>query len=125
VQAYEGHRWVAAWSQADERFGQTLSANLVPGTRYRLSCRLHRALRADLNNAGSYAVGLAADVTMTTTVALGSFAFTSTQGWDARSFEFVAPADASTLPLLFFISIAGPSSSSYAGIDAVELVSCN
>jgi MYXO-CTERM domain-containing protein len=122
VTARSGLRWVAGWSQANEIFGQTLTAPLVPGQTYELSGFLHRGIRSDLAGTGGYNVLLADSVSRVITASLGGFAPVEGEtGWEFKSFRFVAPANAANLPLLAFVPYAAETLSAYPGLDDVSL----
>lgn len=121
VTAHSGLRWVAGWSGVPEIFGQVLTAPLVAGRSYSISCFMHQALRIDLNNPGTYEVSLRQ--TGLPNRVLGRFANTASvaEGWVSRRFDFVAPADAGLYQTIAFDPKANPSSSSYPGFDTVVL----
>ncbi len=120
VVAYDGLRFVGAWNSAQEDFAQTLTSTLTAGVRYRVEAVLHPATRPDLSNPGGYDVGLAADTARNASHFIGRLADTSTPAWDARAFEFIAPANASALEV-FFLEPDG-AASTYPGLDALSLV---
>ena len=120
VTAHGGLRWVAGWSAATEIFGQTLASPLVAGRTYRIGGFFHMAQRSDLRNAGSYQVSLAADTSRTDEEILGTFCLVNVQRWEPRSFTFVAPANAASLPVLIFTPVRGIAHA-YPGVDDLTL----
>jgi len=124
VTAYDGIRWVAGWSSADERFGQVISENLVAGTEYTMSGFLHQAVRSDLNNPGGYEIYLTssssdAPLSGESLGFLGSTNGTA-EGWQEYSFSFIATAEMSSLSFLMFDPFGG-GASTYPGLDSVSL----
>ena len=94
---------------------------LQAGHTYRLGAYLHTAIRADLASPGTYRLYLADTVAQATKVPIGSFCPIAAQAWEARSFDFVVPADAGALPILVFEPHAVASGGAYPGADDVEL----
>lgn len=122
VSAFDGIRWVAGWSIIPESFGQSLTDPLTPGVEYTLSAYLHEALRPDLANPGTYEIGLARDASLSGLVMLGQFDPTTDSGtWEQRSFSFVAPVGADTLPILVFRPTGSAAGTAYPGLDRVSL----
>ena len=122
VSAFEGLRWVAGWSVADERFGQTLTTPLVAGVSYRLTGRLHQSVRSDLNHEGGYQLQLAlpGQTSGTTLTTIGPT--TGTGNWEPFDVSFEAPTDASSRPLLIFDPVSNtPGSGVYPGLDDLVL----
>ena len=119
VTAYEGIRWVAAWGESMEWFGQPLAAPLQAGTTYTLKLQLHMAVRADLAHDTTYTISLAVEgAEATDYVDVGTLpVLTTPDVWEERTITFVAPADADLRKVLVFRSITG-----YGGVDAVTLV---
>ena len=118
--AHSGNRWIAAWSSADERGGQQLSAPLIPGHTYRAEAYLQQASRSDLDYPGTYTLLLADDATQTNLQSLGQWCPTTAvdAGWSRRAFTFVA-TDAGTAPWLVFKPES--SVSAYPGLDDFQL----
>ncbi|MCA9667908.1 MAG: hypothetical protein KC503_20060 [Myxococcales bacterium] len=121
VTAYEGIRWVAGGSVGfNESFGQTLATPLVPGKTYRLEARIRPSVNRPI--AGSYAVYLQDTATAPTTqVVLGTFCHSEAPAWVSRSFTFVAPANAASLPVLSFLPVSADTRTTYPGLDDVSL----
>ena len=126
VTAYDGIRWVAGWSSAgQERFGQTLTDNLISGTEYNFSGYLHQAFRSDLNNPGGYELFLTG--TSTSTPLSGEYlgylgATTSfSDGWQQYSFSFTATDAMASLDFLMFAPTKAGTGESYPGLDLVSL----
>jgi hypothetical protein len=120
--AFDGIRFVAGWSIVPESFGQLLSTTLTPGAEYTISAFLRQAERADLNNPGTYQIGLAADVNLTGFTLLGQFALTTgLDAWEATSFSFLAPTEANILPLLVLRPIGTALGTAYPGLDLISL----
>ena len=124
VTAFDGIRWVAAWSTADERFGQLLTTHLVGGDSYTFSSYLIQAKRSDLDHFGGYELFLTSDSSGNTATGslLGSIGPTTDSGdWEFFSMTFTAPANADALPFLLikpFDTVAG---GAYPGLDSVSL----
>lgn len=122
VTAFDGIRFVAGWSIVPESFGQLLSTALTPGTEYTISAYLRQAKRSDLDNPGTYEIGLAADLSLTGLTIVGQFDLTSgIDAWEATSLTFVAPTAASTLPLLVLRPIGTEAGTAYPGLDLISL----
>lgn len=123
--AFDGLRWVAAWSEANEEFAQVLSTPLTPGEEYTLSGWMLQALRSDLDNPGGYEIILITDerASSDSGESLGFLGTTADLGdWQLFSLDFIAPSNANLLPVLVFSSKAVDSSTgSYAGLDNVSL----
>ena len=125
VTAYDGIRWVAGWSYAEERFGQTLTDNLISGTDYIFSGYLHQAFRSDLNHPGGYELFLTG--TSTSTPLSGEYlgylgATTSySDGWQQYSFSFTATDAMANLDFLMFSPTKAGTGESYPGLDLVSL----
>jgi hypothetical protein len=124
VTAFDGIRWVAGWSAADERFGQMLSVPLTGGQAYSFSSYLIQAKRSDLDHPGGYELYLTPDATGN----IGAGALldsigptTDSDDWEFSSFTFTAPDDADTLPFLLFRPFVDISGSAYPGLDKVDL----
>lgn len=128
VTAQDGIRWVAGWSAADERFGQLLTAPLIPGESYTLSGYLHQAVRPDLAHSGGYNIHLISEAgaSLATGVLLGQIGPTlSADSWESFALQFEAPANAAGLPFLAFqpflnSSHTGPGTT-YPGLDTLSL----
>jgi hypothetical protein len=127
VTAASGLRWVAGAQSISltETFAQTLTTPLTPGATYRLSGVLHEAIRADLTNPGAYTVALATGPAGQGAVAVGRWDETTGEqnGWEPRSFTFVAPPDADSRPVIVFVPTFNPDSraTTYPGLDDVVL----
>jgi hypothetical protein len=123
VTAKDGIRWVVSWSATTGQIGQQLTTPLTPGAVYRLESWMHVAIRSDLANPGTYLVGLWDAAHQQPIEWVGVSCDIAGNDWGARSFTFVAPADAATRPILVLQSqAAAPSAgSSYAGLDLVSL----
>lgn len=126
VTAYDGIRWVAGWSSAgQERFGQTLTDNLVLGTEYDFSSYLHQAYRPDLNHSGGYEVYLtsAYNDSPTSGEYLGYLGETTNfaEGWQQYSFSFTATAEMASLDFLMFAPTKFGAGEAYPGLDLVSL----
>lgn len=127
ITAYDGIRWVAAWSSAgQERFGQTLTDRLIAGTEYDFSGFLHQAFRSDLNHQGGYEVFLTSTYysAPTTGEYLGYLGETNgfSEGWQQYSFSFTATAEMASLDFLMFAPIQfNASGGVYPGLDLVSL----
>lgn len=127
VAAFGGTKWVAGWSAANERFGQTLGAALTPGYQYYLDGFLHQGVRTDVNFQGGYDVYLNPDAdgsTLANAVLLGHLGDTEpvANGWTYRGFSFFAPAEAMTHTFLLFDPVAtNLGESVYPGLDNVSL----
>lgn len=124
VTAFDGIRFVAGWSLATERFGQMLSAPLVPGQEYEFSAYMHQALRLDLNNPGAYYLFLQdTAVGASESVFIGSIGSTLPGDWQFFSMLFTAPGNADSLPFLMFSPVATVREGTYPGLDLVSLTS--
>ncbi|MEE9342992.1 MAG: hypothetical protein V3V12_05130 [Gammaproteobacteria bacterium] len=124
VTAFDGIRWVAGWSLADERFGQLLSDPLIVGQSYTFSSYLIQAKRSDLDNMGGYELYLTADTMgdINAGTLLGSIGpTTDSDSWEFSSLVFTAPGNADTLPFLLFKPFGDVSGSAYPGLDNVNL----
>lgn len=122
VTAFDGIRFVAGWSIVPESFGQLLSTALAPGAEYTISAFLRQAERADLDNPGTYQIGLAADLSLSGFTLLGQFALTTgVDAWEATSFSFLAPTNADVLPLLVLRPIGTVQGTAYPGLDLISL----
>jgi hypothetical protein len=121
--AQEGIRWVAGWSAIPEIFGQVLTAPLTSGQEYTLSAYLRSSVRPDLANPGTYQIELwsSPDFSSSSKVVIGTFqpGIANQNAWELRSLTLVAPAQATTHPVLVFRPIA--SGSAYPGLDNVAL----
>ena len=126
VTAYDGIRWVAGWSSAgQERFGQTLTDNLVAGTEYIFSGYLQQAYRSDLNNSGGYELFLT-DTYNSSPLSgeyLGYLGPTTSyaDGWQQYSFSFTATNAMASLDFLMFAPTKAGTGESYPGLDLVSL----
>ena len=121
VTAQDGIRWVAAWSSANEQFGQLLTTPLIPGEPYTVSGYLHQAVRPDLANSGGYNIHLVLDPnsSLADGVLLGQIGPTvSATDWEGFTLQFDAPANADVLPFLLFQPFGD---SAYPGLDNLSL----
>ena len=125
VTAYDGTRWVAGWSAADEVFGQWLTDPLIAGQQYVFSCAMVQSTRGDLNNPGGYDLYLCSDASLagrSLGVLLGYVGSTSgSRNWEVFSMSFMAPANASTLGFLEFSPQGTGAGAVYPGLDGVSL----
>jgi len=124
VVARDGIRWVAAWgTSTSEVFGQQLSSPLLPNQSYQLSGWVHRAIRSDLANPGTYEILLAPNPpTPQNAVVLGQFAPAVNPQWEPRSLTFAAPPDSTSRPWLVFRPVpTGTVLSTYPGLDLLGL----
>ena len=122
--AFDGIRWVAAWSLAAERFAQVLTAPLVGGQTYDFSAYLLQAVRGDLDHVGGYALYLTSDASgdISSGALLGSIGpTTDSDDWEFASLTFVAPDDADSLPVLVFSPLENGSGGVYPGLDKISL----
>ena len=93
---------------------------IVPGKTYRLEARIRPSVNRPI--AGSYAVYLQDTATAPTTqVVLGTFCHSEAPAWVSRSFTFVAPANAASLPVLSFLPVSADTRTTYPGLDDVSL----
>lgn len=124
VTAFDGIRWVAGWSVADERFGQMLSVPLIEGQTYTFSSYLIQAKRSDLDHPGGYELYLTPDATgnIGAGALLGNVGpTTDSNDWEFSSFTFTASGNADTLPFLLFKPFGDISGGAYPGLDKVDL----
>jgi PEP-CTERM motif len=124
VTAYDGKRWVAAWSAAgQETFGQWLGTSVVAGQEYDFSGWLQQALRADINFSGGYEIYLT-DTPGVKTEYLGFLGSTTSAGagWEEYSFTFTATDIMEGLGFLEFAPIVtAGTGAAYPGLDLVSL----
>jgi hypothetical protein len=123
--AEDGVRWVGGYAGggqgAFESFGQTLGSTLVPGQTYDLSGYLLENDAVFTVGNGGYEVWLG--TATTDNVLLGVLAPTTGPGvWHFRSFTFVAPPTAASLPVVAFRPYAAPGYiDAWPGLDSVRL----
>jgi hypothetical protein len=121
--AHHGDRWVGAYGGQTyfETFGQTLASTLTPGQAYVLSGWLLENDAVFSVGNGGYEVWLG--TATTEDVFLGAFAPTTGPGaWQSRSFNFVAPATAASLPVVIFRPYAAPGyADAWPGLDSLDL----
>ena len=126
VTAASGQQFVAGLATPSTAgfISQTLQVPLVAGQTYRMSALLHAAVRSDLDLPGTYTIALSSDTSLSNRVDVGVFAMTvnSSQGWVARSVDFVAPTNAANLTTISFISTMNLGQfGSYTGLDSANL----
>lgn len=126
VTAYDGIRWVAGWSSAgQERFGQTLTTNLISGEEYTLSGYLQQAFRSDLNHSGGYEVYLTEmfNSLPSSGELLGYLGATTSynDGWQEYSFNFTATNKMAALDFIMFAPTKAGAGEAYPGLDLVSL----
>lgn len=119
--AFTGNRFVAGWSlDPGESMGQTLSKQLKPRARYRVSAWLHDSTRAFQLDDGGYDVYLTDGIL---SEYIGHLYATGggTDAWQFSEFVFRAPQIVTSLSEIVFQPVSLGAQTAYFGLDDVSL----